>query len=53
MSDRYRIISIYSSGIMLNWNDMRTKFGYNLLGKIGFDLGIYHKLNRIRIYSDR
>jgi hypothetical protein len=35
MSDGYRIISTYSSGIMLNWNDMRTKFGYNLLYAIG------------------
>jgi len=24
----------YSSDIMINWNDMRTQFGYKLLGAI-------------------
>jgi len=24
----------YSSDIMINWNDMRTQFGYNLLGEM-------------------
>ena len=30
MSEEYRT-STYSSDIILNWNDMRNKFGYNLL----------------------
>jgi hypothetical protein len=28
------MISIYSSDIIPNWNDMRSYFGYNMLGDI-------------------
>lgn len=30
------MIASYGSDIMLNWDDMRTKFGYNSLYAIGF-----------------
>lgn len=33
-SNEYRMISSYSSDIILSWNDIRTKFGYNLLSEM-------------------
>ena len=43
------MISTYSSDIILNWNDMRTKFGYNLLYDIMFEGMIMDRnsINRI------